>query len=176
MTLDFNKTGKVKVSMKDYIESIMEDLLKHMIGKPVTPAASHLFQVRQNNREILPKEESERFHHLVAQLLFLSQHGRPDIRTAISFLLTRVETSRQRRRKEISQGDEYMQQSKHLTLTLDANEPIKTEWWVDAAYAVHPTLKGHTGGILSLGKGAVYATATKNRHSQLNPMRTCRPS
>mmetsp|Transcript_11585 Transcript_11585/g.16526 ORF Transcript_11585/g.16526 Transcript_11585/m.16526 type:complete len:89 (-) Transcript_11585:339-605(-) len=86
MTLDFNKTGKVKVSMRDYIESIIEDLPEHMIGKAVTPAAPHLFKVRQTDRDLLTREESERFHHLVAQLLFLSQHGRPDIRTAISFL------------------------------------------------------------------------------------------
>jgi len=59
MTLDFNKTGKVKVSTRDYIESIIEDLSEHMIEKAVTPAAPHLFQVRQNNRDLLTRDESE---------------------------------------------------------------------------------------------------------------------
>ena len=31
--------------------------------------------------------------------------------------------------------------------------------WADAAYAVHPDMQSHTGGELSLGKGAaMYAT------------------
>mmetsp|Transcript_15002 Transcript_15002/g.21701 ORF Transcript_15002/g.21701 Transcript_15002/m.21701 type:complete len:147 (-) Transcript_15002:412-852(-) len=90
MTLDFTSKGKVKVSMKDYIESIIEDLRGEMIGRAVTPAAPHLFQVCEVRRELLDKFDAERFHHYVAQLLFLSQHGRPDIWTALSFLSTRV--------------------------------------------------------------------------------------
>jgi hypothetical protein len=32
-------------------------------------------------------------------------------------------------------------------------------WWVDAAYAVHPDMKSHTGGALSLGTGVKYGTS-----------------
>ena len=34
---------------------------------------------------------------------------------------------------------------------------------MDAAYAVHNNMKSHTGGVLSLGEGAVYATSTKQK-------------
>jgi len=51
--------------------------------------------------------------------------------------------------KKLARVLKYLQQSKCLTLILDADDPIKTQWWVDAAYAVHPTMKRHTGGILS---------------------------
>jgi hypothetical protein len=31
--------------------------------------------------------------------------------------------------------------------------------WVDASYAVHPDMKSHTGGALSLGTGVIYGTS-----------------
>ena len=36
-------------------------------------------------------------------------------------------------------------------------------WWADAAFAVHPDMKSHTGGIMSLGKGAVQSISTKQK-------------
>jgi len=37
------------------------------------------------------------------------------------------------------------------------------KWWVDASYAVHHDMKGHMGGTMSMGKGSVYSTATKQK-------------
>ena len=37
------------------------------------------------------------------------------------------------------------------------------KWWVDASFAVHPDMKSHTGGVMTLGKGAVYATSTRQK-------------
>ena len=39
-----------------------------------------------------------------------------------------------------------------LTLTVDNMNTVI--WWVDASYGVHMDCKGHTGMIMSLGKGA----------------------
>ena len=33
-------------------------------------------------------------------------------------------------------------------------------WWVDVSFAVHPDMKSHTGGTMSLGKGSAYSTST----------------
>jgi hypothetical protein len=43
MTLDFSAPGQVTVTMIDYIKVICMDLLKDMIRRAATPAASHLF-------------------------------------------------------------------------------------------------------------------------------------
>jgi KUP system potassium uptake protein len=37
------------------------------------------------------------------------------------------------------------------------------KWWVDASFAVHTDMKSHTGGTLSLGKGSVYSTSTRQK-------------
>ena len=37
------------------------------------------------------------------------------------------------------------------------------EWWVDASFAVHPDVKGHTGGTMTLGKGSMVDVCRKQR-------------
>mmetsp|Transcript_18918 Transcript_18918/g.27199 ORF Transcript_18918/g.27199 Transcript_18918/m.27199 type:complete len:119 (-) Transcript_18918:20-376(-) len=86
---DLAKPGTIHIRTPIKAKFMMEE----MIGRAVTPATPHLFQVCEVHRKILIKEDAERFHHYVAQLLFWSQHGRPDIRTAISFLCTQVKQS-----------------------------------------------------------------------------------
>eukprot|EP00978_Attheya_sp_CCMP212_P048299 scaffold500167_cov161-Attheya_sp.AAC.1 len=37
------------------------------------------------------------------------------------------------------------------------------KWWVDAAFAVHPDMKSHTGGTFSLGRGSIYSASLKQK-------------
>ena len=37
------------------------------------------------------------------------------------------------------------------------------KWWVDASYAVHPDMKSHTGACMSLGKGSIYSSSTRQK-------------
>ena len=37
------------------------------------------------------------------------------------------------------------------------------KWWADAAFAVHKDMKSHTGGIMTLGKGAVQTVSQKQK-------------
>ena len=48
-----------------------------------------------------------------------------------------------------------------LTLSADGSENLK--WWVDASFAVHPNMRGHSGGGLSLGCGFPIVSSTKQR-------------
>ena len=52
-----------------------------------------------------------------------------------------------------------------MPLTLEADEVNIIKWWVDAPFAVHPDIKSHTGGVMTLGKGAIYDTST---HQKIN--------
>jgi hypothetical protein len=97
------------------------------------------------------------------QLLYLSQRGRPDIRTAVSFLCTRLHHPDEDDYKKLSRVIKYLRGTIDLTLNLQANNDGKIQWWVDASYAVHPEMKGHTGGTLSLGKGSIYSTSSKQK-------------
>ena len=37
------------------------------------------------------------------------------------------------------------------------------QWWVDAAYATHPDMKGQTGATLAMGHGSVYSNSLKQK-------------
>lgn len=36
-------------------------------------------------------------------------------------------------------------------------------WWVDGSFAVHPNMRGQSGGCLSLGKGMISGRSTKQK-------------
>ena len=48
-----------------------------------------------------------------------------------------------------------------LTLRADGSNVIK--WHIDAAFAVHPDFKSHTGAVATLGKGAVKSISKKQK-------------
>ena len=50
-----------------------------------------------------------------------------------------------------------------MVLTLEANEKGIIQLFVDAAFAVHKDMRSHTGGMLSPGKGAIYASSRKQK-------------
>ena len=91
MTLDYSIDGKVIIDMRDYVFKLLDDLPALFRGSSATPAASHLFDVNDACKK-LDKEEADYFHHVVAQLLFLSKRGRPDLLTSVAFLTTRVKS------------------------------------------------------------------------------------
>jgi hypothetical protein len=45
MTIDYSLNGKVKITMIDYIQGMLDKLPNDMADKAATPAARHLFQV-----------------------------------------------------------------------------------------------------------------------------------
>jgi hypothetical protein len=57
----------------------------------------------------------------------------------------------------------YLRQSTVLPLIPEAEVSNIIKWWVDGAFAVHNDMKSHTGGLVSLGKGAAYPTSTQQK-------------
>ena len=83
--------GKVGVSMIKYVDKVLEGFLEDLGASAATPAAEHLFQLRNDSEaEILSEMKAQEFHHITAQLLFLSARARRDIQVDVAFLTTRV--------------------------------------------------------------------------------------
>ena len=88
---DYSKKGAVIVSIIKYVKKVIMGFPEAASGSLVTPAANHLFQVRDSSEENLrPEHKAWVFHHTVAQLLFLSARARQDIQTPVAFPTTRV--------------------------------------------------------------------------------------
>ena len=103
------------------------------------------------------------FHHNVAKLLFLCKRARPDLQTEVAFLCTRVKAPDKDDYKKLTRLVKYLRGTASLPLTLEANSLQIVKWWVDASYAVHPDMKSHTGGMMSLGKGTIYGASTRQK-------------
>ena len=57
----------------------------------------------------------------------------------------------------------YVRGTKDLPLILSANGTGILKWYVDGSYGVHPNLRGHTGGGLTLGRGFPVSASTKQK-------------
>ena len=163
MNLDFRNKGEVRIDMEHYIDMMLQDAPKDMEGVSNTPAAMHLFKMNSEDPKLLGDEEKKIFVHLVIQGLYLSQQGRLDIRTAIAFLCGRLHNPDKDDYKKLTWMIRYLCSTKGLILTLQANDDGIVRWWIDASYAVHDNMKGHTGATLSLGKGGIYSGSWKQR-------------
>ncbi len=163
MTLDCTEDGEAKIVMKDCIEEMLEEMPDDMDGEAGTPASLHLFTTRDEPGGLLDEATSELFHHHTAKLLFLSRRARPDIQTAVSFLTKRVKAPDQDDYKKLRRTMQYLRGSIDLVLTLEADSKTILKWWVDASHAVHPDMKSHTGGTLSMGKGSTCSASKSQR-------------
>jgi hypothetical protein len=89
-TFDYAFKGEVLMNMCKYLLSIIADFPEQITGVSATPAADHLFKVREDGKK-LSKEQTDAFHHTVHQLLIAVNQACRDIQTAVSFLTTRVQ-------------------------------------------------------------------------------------
>jgi hypothetical protein len=163
MILDHTEDGKAKLAMKDHIEEMLAETPDDMDGEAGTPASLHLFTARGEPGGLLDEDGSELFHHHTAKLLFLSQRARPDIQTAVSFLTKRVKAPDQDDCKKLRRTMQHLRGSIDPVLTLETDSDQIVKWWVDASHAVHPDMKSHTGGTLSMGKGSTCSASKSQR-------------
>ena len=70
MVLDYTVDGKIQIKMDNYVATVLEEAPLDMKGESATPAAAHLFEVNQTNATLLDAETADKFHHIVAKLLF----------------------------------------------------------------------------------------------------------
>jgi hypothetical protein len=158
MTLNYTEKGKVKIKMLDSVAKMIEDLPAEVDGEAATPAGVDLFKVDEN----LPKVDEIRaqfYHTYTAKALFICKSARPDLQTSVSFLCQRVKDCHEDDYKKLKRMLQFIRATKDDYLTLSAASLHNVRWWVDAAYAVHPDMKIHTGGALSLGTGVTYGTS-----------------
>ena len=58
---------------------------------------------------------------------------------------------------------QFVNQTKTDTRTIGADNLSELFTWIDASYAVHPKMRGHTGGAMSFGRGVMHARAGKQK-------------
>jgi hypothetical protein len=88
----------------------------------MSPAANHLFTVRDPSLATpLPEEQARAFHHAAAQLLFLSTRARQDIQPATAFLTTQVRCPDEGNWGKVKRLLGYLKGTLHMPLVLLAD-------------------------------------------------------
>ena len=161
MLLDFSVPGEVKVDMTDYVQDMIDEFPIELTGKAQTPANEKLFQVGVAKK--LDKLKSEVLHTFTAKSLFLTKRARPDILAAVAFLCTRVKEPNATDWTKLVRLMDFLKRTKKDCLILKADGSSRVIWSVDASFAVHPDLKSHTGGTMTLGRGAIQSISRKQK-------------
>ena len=163
MNITFTPNQTVEIRMENYVDEALADFDCVFTATGTTTPAQHgLFDI-DPNAPLLNTADSELFHRHVAKLLYLSKRGRTDIQLAIAFLTTRVSCSTTQDWNKLKRVFLYLKGTRSLFLTLGADSLYKLNTWVDAAYAVHPDMRSHTGGAVSMGTGAIMCKSTKQK-------------
>jgi hypothetical protein len=165
MTLDYTVRGQVKITMSDYVDQILTSFNKAEpkgSGTKTSTAPDSLFKVDESCEKLKQNKDVE-FHNLVAKTLYSIKRARPDTCTTIVFLTTRVQAPNKDNWNKLVHLMRYIRGSRTMPLILSANRSGILKWWVDASFAVHPNMCGHSGGGLSLGRGFPIVSSTKKK-------------
>jgi hypothetical protein len=163
MTVDFSTPGSASIDMTKYIDKIISAFPEKITGVSSTPAIDQLFQVRPTSESrLLPEDQARAFHHTTAQLLFLSRVRR-DIQTTVAFLTTRVKQPDEDDWGKVKRLLKYLNGTRNLKLTLSAESMSNIHWYVDASHQTHDDCRGHTGALLTFGRGAVISSSNKQK-------------
>jgi hypothetical protein len=156
MKLDYSIKGAVQIDMRDYVSYMLDEFPDEYLegAKVASPWNENLFKVRESSPD-LDTLKKEIFHHTTAQGIFLCKRGRPDFSPAIAFFSTRVRQPDNDDWQKLVRMMKFLKQTQDDVLTLEADGSNVLEWHADAAFAVHPDFKSHTGATMSMGKGVV---------------------
>ena len=181
MTLDFTTKGQVKISMVDYVKEIVDawdkapqldnDGFTTVISRRGTKgkkcaAPEDLFKVNEDATK-LSTEMSTAFHNMVAKALYLVKRARPDASVSIAFLTTRVRSPDVDDWRKLGHLIEYLRSTIDLPLKLAGDNSGVLKWYVDASFAIHSNMRGHTGGGLTMGKGFPIVSSKSSTESDL---------
>jgi hypothetical protein len=151
--------------MLPYIDEILNAFDKadpKASGVKSSATPDNLFKI-DDDCEKLSLARAVQFHNIVAKTLYATKRARPDTCTAIAFLTTRVRSPDKDDWNKLAHLMKYLRGTRDLPLILSADGSGIMKWWVDASFAVHPNMRGHSGGGLSLGQGFPIVSSTKQK-------------
>ncbi len=163
MNIELNGDGTVTLDMSEYVSEAIEDFQEEIQHEATTPAKKSLFEIDESSPK-LNTAKHDNFHSIVAKLLYISKRARPDILLLVAFLCMRAtKSTEQEDWTKLKRVLEYLKRYKDLTLTLGVDSLSNLHGYVDAAYGVHHDGKGHTGGMITFGRGALMTQSKKQQ-------------
>jgi hypothetical protein len=162
MQVDFNEDRTVSISTIDYVKEVIDSFPDVIQNKVTSPANRNVFNV-DDESPLIDTKRAELFHSLVEKLLWIIKRGRPDIEVVISFLCTRVKGPTEEDWYKFKRVLMYLYGSINDVRIIGASDLRSLLCMVDASYSVHTNMRGHTGGLMSFGKGIIHGKSSKQK-------------
>ncbi len=120
-----------------YLSKVIDDFPEEITGVSATPAADHLFKVREDGVK-LSKEQADVFHHTLYQLLFTANRACRNIQTVVSFLTTQVQAPNEDDWGKLKRVLKYLKGTLYLKLILSADVMnFAIHWYIDGSHQIH---------------------------------------
>jgi hypothetical protein len=152
----------VAVGAPQHIDEAIEDFGEDLDEDAVNPAKSNLFTVNPDSAP-LPEDKADMHHFVVAKLLWVTQRSRPDMKLDVSFLCTWVQHPTVEDWGKLRRGLKFLKRTRADRRIMGADDILKLETCIDASYATHANMRGHTGGAMSFGWGVAHEKASKQK-------------
>ena len=159
---EITKNGTVEIIAENQINEAIEMFPEEINRKVRSPAGHGLFEVNDKD-ELLHEKQAEMYHSLVMKLMWIEKRARPDIETAVSFLSTRVSQPNMGDWRKLKRVLQYLKTTIHLKRIIGADNLHSLFTWIDASYAIHPNMRSHTGGCMSMGIGTLHCKSSKQK-------------
>lgn len=161
MTMDFSQAKVCRVTMANFVGELLAEC-EDIDGVAGTPATATLFDTAEHG-VALPEGQRKRFHSLVAKLLYLGKRCRPDMLTVVAFLATRVLAATDGDWRKLVRALHYLRNTEAMGICLEVGDKVEVMAYVDASFAPHSDMRSHSGVVISLGRGPVYASSSRQR-------------
>jgi hypothetical protein len=125
-------------------------------------APDNLFVVNEDCKK-LSNETAAAFHTIVAKALYITKRARLDMSLAIAFLTTQVRSPNIEDWEKLHHLMEYLRGDRERPLILGADNEEMLMRYVNASFVVHPNMRKHTGGGMTLGRGFPISVSTKQK-------------
>ena len=163
MNIEIREDGTVSYEMTDQLQEAIDAFGEKIDGHVTSPANRYLFDTREDTSILLNEDKRATFHKVSAKLLFITKRARPDIETVVAYLCTRVKAANEDDWKKLRRVLQWIKQTIHEKRIMGVDSLLDLYTWIDAAYAVHPNMRSHTGGCMSFGRGMVHCRSSKQK-------------
>ena len=162
MKIRYTDEGTAVITMRQYLEEALAECGMEINRTAATPAKKSLFDVDPQSPR-LEKKDAEVFHSISAKLLYVALRARVDLLLSVVYLCTRVTKSTKQDQDKLRRVLEYIKGSLDDEYIIGCDDFAKMRTWVDAAFAVHPDMMSHTGGVISFGRGGMICKSMKHK-------------
>jgi len=153
------EAGKVRIGMEGYIQELMRETGTDRGVK--TPATASLFE--DGDGTVLTAKERERFHAIVAKLLYLATRVRPETLTTVVYLCTRVKEPTTVDQAKLTRLLQYVYHTGDTGITISGEGIDVVTGMIDASFAQHKDGKSQSGMAIMLGKSCVWVKSSKQK-------------